>query len=277
MADWVKLLNEYSNKDLEQRKIWYSPVVEAYDRGRPSYPEMLIQRSIELANLAPDSKILEVGCGSGTATVAFAKLGYAIDAVEPNPEFCRVAQRNFAEFPQVKLYPQSFEEWQVQPETYQIVLAANAWHWIASDIKYVKAAKTLRTGGALVLLWNMSLEPSYEIYQILNEVYQAHAPAIAPAYEGRDKQVEILSGLGKLVSDSGLFEAPVTELMPCERTYEVDRYLDLLSSYSPYVSLDPQVKEALLSGLRTTIEEKLNGEILLSNLAAVQVARKIEG
>jgi SAM-dependent methyltransferase len=274
MSNWVTLLNEYSSKDLEQRKIWYSPVVEAYDRARPRYPQQLIQRSMEVANLTPNSRILEVGCGSGTATVDFAQLGYAIDAVEPNVEFCRLAERNCAAFPQVKIYPQSFEEWQVRPKEYQIVLAANAWHWISTDIKYVKASQTLKDGGFLVLLWNMSLEPSYEVYQVLDEVYQAHVPTIAPKYEGRETQTEILEGLGKLVGDSGLFEYPITATMPCERTYQVDRYLDLLSSYSQYITLDLQVREALFSALRTTIKQQLNGEIQLFNLAAFQIARK---
>jgi protein-L-isoaspartate O-methyltransferase len=275
MADWVKLLNEYSNRDLEQRKVWYSPVVEAYDRGRPHYPQELIARSVEVARLTSDSKILEVGCGSGIATVEYAKLGYTIDAVEPNPEFCRIAERNFAEFPKVNLYQQSFEEWQVRPAEYQIVLAANAWHWIASDIKYVKASQTLRDGGALVLLWNLSLEPTIEVYQAFSKVYQQYAPTIAPEYEGREKQMEILRGLGRLVRDSGLFEPPTTETLPCERVYDADRYLDFLSSGSQYISLDPQVRELLFSGLRTTIEQQFGGKIRLFNLAAFQIAQKL--
>lgn len=274
MADRVKILNEYSNRDLEQRKAWYSPVVEAYDRGRPRYPGALIQRAIEVAHLCPDSKILEVGCGSGIATINFAQLGYAISAVEPNREFCQVAERRLASFPKVQLIQQSFEEWQVKPQAYQIVLAANAWHWISSNIKYVKAAQTLRDDGSLVLLWNSSLEPSHEVYQVLNQVYQAYAPAIAPEYEGREKQAEIVAGLGKPVENSGLFEPPSTEVIPCEQTYSVDRYLDYLSSGSQYVALESQVRANLFSGLRTVIEQQFKGEIQLFNLAAFQIARK---
>jgi SAM-dependent methyltransferase len=116
-----------------------------------------------------DSNILEVGCGSGIATINFAQLGYAIDAVEPNPKFCQVAARRLAAFPKVRLIQQSFEEWQVQPQAYQIVLAANAWHWVSSDIKYAKASQALREDGSLVLLWNLTLEPSYQVYQVLNQ------------------------------------------------------------------------------------------------------------
>ncbi len=275
MADSVKIFNEYSNRDLEQRKVWYTPVVEAYDRGRPRYPEALIQRAMEAAHLCADSTILEVGGGSGIATIHFAQLGCAIDVVEPNPAFSQVAERRLAAFPKVQLFQQSFEEWQVKPQAYEIVLAANAWHWISSDIKYVKASQTLRADGSLVLLWNLTLEPSHEMYQVLNQVYQAYAPASAPEYEGREKQAEIVAGLGKSVGDSGLFEPPSTELIPCEQTYSVDRYLDYLSSGSQYVALESQVRANLFSGLRSALEQQFEGEIQLFNLAALQIARKI--
>lgn len=275
MPNWVEVLNEYSTKDLEQRKVWYSPVVEAYDRARPRYPEALIQRVIEVAQLSPESRILEVGCGSGVATVDFARLGYEIDAVEPNLEFCRLARQNCAAYPQVNIIPQTFEEWQVESGKYQIVLAANAWHWIASDIKYVKASEALQKNGALVLLWNMSLEPSREVHRALDEVYQQIAPSISPQYEGKDTQEEILQGLGKLIGDSGLFEAPVTETIACDRVYEVDRYLELLSSYSQYIALDAPTREALFSGLRSAIDQQFEGKIQLFNLSAYQIAKKL--
>lgn len=274
MSNWVKVLNEYSTKDLEQRKVWYSPVVEAYDRARPRYPKALIQRVVEVAQLSPGSKILEVGCGPGVATVDFARLGYAIDAIEPNPEFCRLAEQYCADYPQVKIIPQSFEEWQVEPRRFQIVLAANAWHWISSDIKYSKASEALQNKGALVLLWNLSLEPSFEVYQVLNEVYQQFAPSIAPKYEGKETQEEILRGLGKLVGDSGLFESPVTESIPCERVYEVERYLEFLSSGSQYIALDAPTREALSAGLKDAINQQFGGKIQLFNLAAYQIAHK---
>ncbi|GAP94949.1 class I SAM-dependent methyltransferase [Leptolyngbya sp. NIES-2104] len=275
MSNWVEVLNEYSNKDLEQRKVWYSPVVEAYDRARPRYPKQLIQRIVEVARLAPRSKILEVGCGSGVATVDFARLGYSIDAVEPNLEFCRLAEQHCSDYPQVRIIPQTFEEWQVEPGKFQIVLAANAWHWISSDIKYVKASEALQKNGALVLLWNMSLEPSYEVYQVLNEVYQQFAPSVAPKYEGKETQEEILQGLGKLIGDSGLFGLPVQESIECDRVYDTERYLSLLSSYSQYIALEPTAREALFAGLRTVIDRQFEGELQLFNLAAYQIAKKL--
>jgi tRNA G46 methylase TrmB len=73
--DLKQTISSYSKKDLEQRKNWYSPAAEAYNKARPIYPQDLIRQVVDVAQLSSSSKILEVGCGPATATVAFAQLG----------------------------------------------------------------------------------------------------------------------------------------------------------------------------------------------------------
>ncbi|NEQ11575.1 MAG: SAM-dependent methyltransferase, partial [Moorea sp. SIO4E2] len=68
MKDIKELIQAIYSKDLEEKKIWYSSVAEAYDQARPRYPQQLINRAVELAQLPADGIILEVGCGPGTAT-----------------------------------------------------------------------------------------------------------------------------------------------------------------------------------------------------------------
>ena len=50
-----------------KKATWYSPAAQAYVNGRPGY-ESLMEEVCELAGLTQHSKILEVGCGPGTAT-----------------------------------------------------------------------------------------------------------------------------------------------------------------------------------------------------------------
>jgi hypothetical protein len=52
----------YSDKDLKQRKTWYSPAAEAYNKARPDYPRALINGVIELTQLPADAIILEIVC-----------------------------------------------------------------------------------------------------------------------------------------------------------------------------------------------------------------------
>lgn len=90
------LLNECYGKALEQRKTWYSPTAKAYQQVRPRYPQALIDRVVELAQLSADSTLLEVGCGPAIATPAFATLGCRMTCIEPNPDFYDLAQQTLS-------------------------------------------------------------------------------------------------------------------------------------------------------------------------------------
>lgn len=128
MKDLKQTIISYSSRDLEQRKNWYSPAAEAYNKARPCYPQELIHQVVELAQLSTDSKILEVGCGPGTATVDIAQLGCSIICLEPNPDFFRLAQHNCQLYSNVEIQNISFEEWELKPFEFDAILAASSFH-----------------------------------------------------------------------------------------------------------------------------------------------------
>jgi SAM-dependent methyltransferase len=281
MKDFKEVLKSCSDKDIEERKTWYSPAAEAYNKARPRYPQQLIERAVELTQLRDDAKILEVGCGPGIATVAFAKLGYSMLCVEPNPDFCSLTRQNCQQYPNVEILNASFEECQLEAGKFDAVLAATSFHWIPAEVGYPKAASCLKDNGYLILLWNMRLEPSYEIYQKFIKIYEQYAPSLLEKYEGeyegKEKQEEHLKSFGEIVLESGQFQDLVTEYIPCELTYSIDDYFALLNSYSPYLMLEPQVKKALFAALHEKIEEEhLEGaSIQLSFLSGFNIARKL--
>jgi SAM-dependent methyltransferase len=102
MQDLEQILRSCYSKDLEQRKHWYGSVADDYNKVRPRYHQNLIDRVIELAQLSSNATILEVGCGPGNATISFARLGFSICCLEPNPEFCQLVRHNCKEYPRVK-------------------------------------------------------------------------------------------------------------------------------------------------------------------------------
>jgi SAM-dependent methyltransferase len=264
----------YSSKDLEQRKNWYSPAAEAYNKTRPRYPQNLIDQVVEVAKFSSDSKILEVGCGPGTATVAFAQLGCSMICLEPNPDFYQLAQHNCQPYSQVEIQNTSFEEWTLEPLEFDAVLAASSFHWISPEVGCPKAANALQENGYLILLWNKELQPCYEVYQSLSKVYQVHAPTL-DRYEDRKTQEDILKELGNLVIDSGLFKNLICGQVTSDVTYTADEYLMLLNTYSPYLKLEPHNKKRLFTELRHQIEHSFGGSIQLSYISAFHIAQKI--
>jgi trans-aconitate methyltransferase len=210
-----------------------------------------------------------VGCGPGNATVAFAQFDFSMTCLEPNQDFCHLAQRNCASHPKVEICNTSFEEWAMSANQFNAVLAANAFHWISQEIRYSKAAEALEDNGFLILLWNMTPELPYEVYRAIEEVYQTHAPWLV-RYEGAQIQAEILKGFAQDVLDSGFFRVLVTEQIACEVTYSIDNYLNLLRTFR---NIGQQPQELLFEELRKKFEQ-FGDSVQLSFLSAVHVARK---
>jgi len=258
---------------LEQRKTWYSAVAEAYNKVRPKYSQQLIDRAVELAGLSQGAIALEVGCGPGNATVSFAQRGFSIVCLEPSLEAYQFAKHNCAQYPNVEIKNTTFEDWKLERQ-FDAVLAATSLHWVAPEFRYSKTAAALRDNGALILLWNATVQPEYNIYQILHEVYQIHAPSLGK-YEDRETQQQSLSKFAQAVIDSGRFKNLVSEYLLSEATYSIDDYLLLLSTYSPYIELEAYKRDALFAALKTALESNGISSIPASYVSACQIAKKV--
>ncbi|MEM7759702.1 MAG: class I SAM-dependent methyltransferase [Cyanobacteria bacterium P01_A01_bin.40] len=257
-------------KNLEQKKTWYTPVADIYHQARPSYSQELVDRAVILAQLNSQSEVLELGCGSGNATLAFAQSVVSITCCEINPEFCQLAQQNCQTYPQVKIHNTSFEEWELEANKFHAVLSANSFHWISPTIKYTKAAQAMLKDGYLILLWNLTPEPPKKIFKALEEVYQVYAPSLF-RYEGAKIQSEILNDFRQEILDSGYFGDLVSEQIACQISYSIDQYLNLVKTLR---RLEPQTTAVLFPKLKERLQS-FGDRVELSFLSAVHIARKI--
>lgn len=263
------------SQDLKRRKNWYSPVASAYKIGRPTYPQKLVNRAVELAQLPQEAVILEIGCGPGTATNVFAEVGFSMVCLEPSQAFCQLAEQSCAKYPNVKIINTAFEEWELELEQFDAVLAANSFHWVSADIKYQKAAAAIKENGSIILLWNTPPQPKSEILQLLNEVYQTRAPFLAHSEDIKTHQ-ENIGKFGEELVESGLFKNLVSEEFMTEVDYNTDNYLALLNSLSPYIALEAHKRDSLFASLRETLENNCPQSIPTSYLSVVQVAQKMK-
>jgi trans-aconitate methyltransferase len=119
-------------------RLVFGTVAERYDRVRPSYPSVLVDEVIALAG---DGPALEVGAGTGKATLLFAQRGFAVHAVEPSAEMASIARQRCADFPDVTIEESDFEDWHGDRHTFALVFSAQAWHWVAPELGAVRPAR----------------------------------------------------------------------------------------------------------------------------------------
>jgi SAM-dependent methyltransferase len=135
-----------------RRKESFDRVAAAYAAFRPMPPAEVINTIVMASRLRPDSRVLEIGGGTGQLTVPLAALGATIVVVELGPHLAALAAGNLAPFPNATVLVTSFEEWPLPIEGFDAVVSASAFHWLDPELRYSKCAAALRPGGALAML-----------------------------------------------------------------------------------------------------------------------------
>ena len=168
---------------MEQR-VTFDKIASLYDAARPDYPEALFGDIAGTADLAPGEPVLEIGCGTGRATQGLARLGAPILALDPGPALLEVARARLADFANVRFAEATFEAWPLEPETFKLVAAAQSWHWIAPEVRFVKAAAALKAGGFLAVFGNVSMPLKAPLGPALDDLYARHAPRLIESAPG---------------------------------------------------------------------------------------------
>lgn len=158
----------------------YKGIAIIYDEIRPSYPERLIQDVISKTAIKTSDKLLEIGPGTGKATIQFAEKGFAIHAIEPGEDMAEIFKNKCADYPRVSLEVVTFEEWNCPDnDKYDLIYCAQSFHWLDTNIKYKKCHKLLKDDGYLVLFWynpsDTEAAVTKEIDQKIDEIIHKYA------------------------------------------------------------------------------------------------------
>src|ERR687890_590929 len=119
-----------------------------YDEVRPGYPEDLFDDVVALSRIPAGGRILEIGCGTGQATVPFARRGYRILCVELGENMAAVARRNLEGYAQAEVRCGDFEKWPLGEGSFDLAISATAFHWLDPQVAYPKGAGARGEGGA---------------------------------------------------------------------------------------------------------------------------------
>jgi protein-L-isoaspartate O-methyltransferase len=138
----------------------FDQLAEDYQRTRPVCPPQLFDDLLRWAGLKAGDRVVEVGCGTGQATVPLAERGLAVTAVELGPELAAIARRRLGRFPAAEVVTCSFEEWQPQEAMFDAVVAVSSLHWIDPQVRYSKPYELLRSGGAMAVARCLRAQPA---------------------------------------------------------------------------------------------------------------------
>jgi len=258
--------------DRDIGKVVFDEVAELYDQARHGYPDQLFDDVVSLSGIPQDGRILEVGCGTGQATVGFARRGYSILCVEPGARLAEVARRNLRQYPRVSVTVSSFEDWQLEGSAYDVVIFADSFRWITPAIGYYKAAQALRPTGSIAIFRNTSPPVDSEFFRELDVVYQNHVPQLA-GYHTQRASPSASDSREEEMNSLGLFENVVVKRYPWFAEYDATAYTKLLDTYSDHRRLSEATRRGLFEAITELIGEH-GGAFTKPYVAVLHLARK---
>jgi trans-aconitate methyltransferase len=125
---------------------WQDRSMAAAYHHRPPYPALVFD---VLKRLAKPGPVLEIGAGTGDATMELAWRFPRVDAVEPSAEMLRMAQRRTGL--NIHWIHAGFEDAELSPP-YGLAVAAESLHWTNWEVSLPKIDEALTPGAFLALL-----------------------------------------------------------------------------------------------------------------------------
>jgi SAM-dependent methyltransferase len=224
-----------------RRALSFGERAELYDRVRPTYPPQV------LPLLFPDLqaeqgwyRVADVGAGTGKLTAVLVAAGLSVDAIEPDPGMRAVLT---ARLPGIRVHAGRGEALPLPDGSVDAVVYGQAWHWVDDVAAAQEAARALRPGGVLAMLWNSEDETEGWVSELGRLVRSSRA---------RDVPfVPVLRGFG----------AARVSRLSWAREHDVAALPDYALSHSAVAVLPAEQRQAVLAAVQrlTTEHPDLRG------------------
>jgi SAM-dependent methyltransferase len=226
----------------------FGNTAEEYERGRPEWPEQLLDVVVEDLGLEADAIVLDLGAGTGKLTRSLVPRFERVIAVEPDDQMRAVLERVV---PEAEPLAGSADAIPVGAGSVDAVFSGEAFHWFATDETVAEIARILRPGGALAIFWNiyegrMDPELSDEAETLLDEAFRRG---------GAPGQALVLSGEWRRPLERSPFGPLKEHELEREIVSDREKWLANVLSVSSIAALPEAARTSLAERLRELTPE----------------------
>jgi SAM-dependent methyltransferase len=221
----------------------FGAAAAAYERGRPEYPEAALDWLLAAAvpgeaSSAPRD-VVDLGAGTGKLTRSLCGRGLAVTAVEPS---AGMREQLAAAVPGATVLAGSGEAIPLADGSADVLLAAQAWHWVDTAVAVPEAARVLRPGGTLGMVWNVRDEREDWVAALGRLLYPGGTPVIGGV------------GVEGLADHPELF-GPVERFdVEWVHTLTGEQLVDMVASRSYVITMPDAERSALLAEVRHLLD-----------------------
>jgi Methylase involved in ubiquinone/menaquinone biosynthesis len=247
-----------------ERRTHFDEIVVNYDKIRPTYPPELYKDIFDYAGAGRIKKSLEIGTGTGKATVPFIEAGCDVTAVEIGVNMAEFLTERFKDYKKFSVITNSFEDVELDDNSYDLIYAASAFHWVDAEIGCPKAFRLLKNGGVFALMrYNVITSDGDELYEEIAAVkqkyyysyYTAKERLVRHSAEELRPPIEIFYSYGFDDMSKFGFQDVTLNFYEVTLTYTADEYIALLDTLSDHRELPTANRLAMYEETKAAINK----------------------
>src|SRR4051812_36323155 len=230
-------------------RVGFDEVAELYDRVRPGFPDDLFDQLA--AALPPSPLVVEVGPGTGQATKGLVARGARVTAVELGAHLAAVLARNL---PTVEVVIRPFRDVDLPPGSFDAVVAANSYHWVAAEVRMTRPAALLRRGGhlALIALNQVASPADRGFFDEVRHVFSRHGQP--GTHEPVPTHEELVPSFMDEIAASPEFTDTSVHRYRWDQRYTARGYTELKRTDSNNRAMaDPEARETMLAEVEALV------------------------
>jgi len=151
---------------------------DVYRSARPGYPEELSKELQSLCSISENTRIADLGSGTGIFSKLLLDLGAEVIGIEPNSDMRLVAERDFAAIERFRSVDGSAEITNLPRDSVDMVAAAQAFHWFDIDRTILEIKRITKSEPVVALVWNQR-----DTSDAFQSAYDEKLRSIIPEYE----------------------------------------------------------------------------------------------
>jgi SAM-dependent methyltransferase len=220
--------------------VGFERAADAYERGRPSFPDAAIQTSVRELGLGPGRTVLDLGAGTGKMGRLLQPTGARVIALEPVEAMRR---RMRAEVPGIEVLDAAAESIPLAPGDADAAVAAQAFHWFDGPRALAELARILPEEAGLAMIWNVRDESVPWVLAITD---------LIEPYRGSTPSHRSLRWRAAF-TDAAAWTEPVLTSFSYEHVTTREATVDRVVSISFIAALDPPEQERVADGVRAVL------------------------
>ncbi|HEV3132678.1 MAG TPA: class I SAM-dependent methyltransferase [Acidimicrobiales bacterium] len=206
---------------------------DVYERARPSYPDEAVAHLVATTGISGGSRVLDLAAGTGKLTRQLQAHGAVCLAVEPSASMREVFRRTV---PGVAAAGGTAERIPAADATMDAVVVGQAFHWFDPSRALPEAARVLRPGGWLALIWNER-----------DEADPAMAELVRISKWDRSAPYPVGMDFGTVIDRSNLFGPVERTKYPFVQRLDLTTFVEQVASRSYVQVLPDRVRRDLLA------------------------------